>query len=60
MVRSLSLLSQEGIQFPIQILISQDTLVTDTLRRNMKKISPEAIDKQVTYKSSRDQEEMTL
>jgi len=52
MVRSLSLFSQQGIQIPDTSLISQDTLTTDTLRRNIKKISPEAIDKQITYKSA--------
>ncbi len=52
MVRSLSLLSQQGIQITDTTFFSQDTLATDTLRRNIKKISPEAIDKQVTYKST--------
>jgi len=52
MVRSLSLLSQQGIQIPDTTLLSQDTLAIDTLRSNIKKISPEAIDKQVTYKST--------
>jgi len=52
MVRFISLFSQEGISVPDSNLTKQDTLVTDTLRRNIKKISPEAIDKKVTYKSA--------
>ena len=50
MVRFISLFSQEGKSVPDTNLVSQDTLVSDTLLRNIKKISPEAIDKQVTYK----------
>jgi len=50
MVQFISLFSQEGKSVPDTNLVSQDTIVSDTLLRNIKKISPEAIDKQVTYK----------
>ncbi|MCX6261272.1 MAG: putative LPS assembly protein LptD, partial [Bacteroidia bacterium] len=50
MVQFISLFSQEGKSVPDTNLVSHDTLVSDTLLRNIKKISPEAIDKQVTYK----------
>ena len=52
MVRFVSLFSQERNIIPDSNMVSQDTLVYDTLTRNLiKKISPEAIDGQVTYKS---------
>ena len=51
MVRFIPLFSQEGITVPDTNLVKPDTLVSDTLLRNIKKISPEAIEKQVTYKS---------
>ena len=50
MVQFISLFSQESKSVPDTNQVSQDTLVSDTLLRNIKKISPEAIDKQVTYK----------
>jgi hypothetical protein len=52
MVQFVSLFSQERKSVPDTNLVSQDTLVSDTIKRNLKKISPEAIDKQVTYKSA--------
>jgi hypothetical protein len=52
MVRFVSLFSQERNVIPDSNMVSQDTLVSDTLTsRLIKKISPEAIDGQVTYKS---------
>jgi len=52
MVRIISLFSQETRTVPDSNLISQDTLVSDTLSGNLKKTSPEAIDKQITYRCS--------
>jgi hypothetical protein len=52
MVQFISLFSQEGKSIPDTNLVSQDTLASDTLLRKIKKISPEAIDKQVIYKSA--------
>jgi hypothetical protein len=51
MVPIISLFSQERIPALDTNLIRQDTIVTDTLSRNLKMISPDAIDRQVTYKS---------
>ncbi len=51
MVRFISLFSQEGKSVADSNLIKQDTLVSDTLSLNIKKISPNAIDKQVKYTS---------
>jgi hypothetical protein len=51
MVQFVSLFSQERKSVPDTNLVSQDTIVSDTLKRRLKKISPEALDKQVTYKS---------
>ncbi|MDQ1297007.1 MAG: hypothetical protein QG611_986 [Bacteroidota bacterium] len=48
MVHSLSMFSQEGIVIPDSLILPADTLVSDTVSY-LKKISPEAIDKQVTY-----------
>ena len=52
MVQFISLFSQEGKPVPDTNLVRQDTLASDTLLRKIKKISPEAIDKQVMYKSA--------
>lgn len=52
MVRFISLFSQELKSVPDINLVRQDTLISDTLLKNIKKISPEAIDKQVKYKSA--------
>jgi hypothetical protein len=49
MVRFISLYSQEGKSIADSTLVKQDTLVSDTLSRTIKKISPNAIDKQVKY-----------
>ena len=49
MVQSLSLFSQENKTIPDTIVVRQDLLVTDTILKNLKKISLDAIDKQVTY-----------
>jgi glucose dehydrogenase len=49
MVRFISLYSQEGKSIADSNLVKQDTLVSDTLSRTIKKISPNAIDKQVKY-----------
>jgi hypothetical protein len=51
MVPVISSLSQENISVPDSNLIRQDSLLTDTLSLNLKKISTDAIDRQVTYKS---------
>ena len=51
MVPIISLLSQENISVPDSNLIRQDSLLTDTLTLNLKKISSDAIDRQVTYRS---------
>jgi len=50
LVQLLSLHPLSGKIVQDTILVSQDTLVSDTLARNLKKISPEALDKQVTYR----------
>jgi hypothetical protein len=50
MVRFISLFSQEGKSISDTNLVTRDTLATDTLLLKLKKISPEAIDKQVNYK----------
>ncbi|MCJ7449034.1 MAG: hypothetical protein MUO72_15230 [Bacteroidales bacterium] len=52
MVRSFSLLSQENKTIPDTIVVRQDSLVTDTILKNLKNISLDAIDKQVTYKAA--------
>ena len=52
MVQFVSLFSQEEKSVPDTNLVSRDTIVSDTIKRSLKKISPEAIDKQVTYKSA--------
>lgn len=51
MVPVISSLSQENIPVPDSNLIRQDSLLTDTLSLNLKKISADAIDRQVTYRS---------
>ncbi len=51
MVPVISSLSQENISVPDSNLIRQDSLLTDTLSLNLKKISTDAIDRQVTYRS---------
>jgi len=51
MVQYLSLLSQENKQVSDTNIIIQDTLRIDTLSTTLRKISPDAIDKQVTYRS---------
>ena len=51
MVQCLSLFSQENKQISDTNIIIRDTLSVDTLSTTLKKISPDAIDKQVTYKS---------
>jgi hypothetical protein len=51
MVQFISLFSQENKSIPDTNLVKQDTLVSDTIKRSLKNISPDAIDKQVTYKS---------
>jgi len=51
MVQYLSLLSQENTQINDTNIILQDTISIDTLSTTLKKISPDAIDKQVTYRS---------
>jgi len=52
MVRSVSLLSQEKLTVSDTIPIRKDSLVTDTILKNLKAISPDAIDKQVTYNAA--------
>ncbi|HAX92562.1 MAG TPA: hypothetical protein DCY25_01220, partial [Bacteroidales bacterium] len=52
MVCSVSLFSQEDISLSDSLAVRPDTIVIDTLTRNIKTISPEAIDKKVTYKSA--------
>lgn len=52
MVRTLSLLSQEDVSRPDTLSVTADTIKVDTLKRNIKSISPDAIDKKVTYKSA--------
>lgn len=49
MLLSVSLLSQENIIAPDSLIIRQDSVIKDTVL--LKKISPEAIEKQVTYKA---------
>lgn len=51
MVQCFSLFSQENKQVSDTNIIIRDTLSVDTLSTNLKKISPDAIDKQVTYRS---------
>ncbi len=51
MVQCLSLFSQENKQISDTNIIIRDTLSVDTLSTTLKKISPDAIDKQVTYRS---------
>jgi len=51
MVPIISSLSQENISVPDSTLIRQDSLLTDTLSLNLKNISTDAIDRQVTYRS---------
>jgi len=51
MVQFISLFSQEQKSVADSNLIKQDTLVSDTLSRSIKKISPNAISKQVKYTS---------
>ena len=51
MVCSVSVFSQEDISVRDSLTVRPDTLVTDTIPRNIKTVSPEAIDKKVTYKS---------
>ncbi len=51
MVQCLSLFSQENKQISDTNIIIRDTLSIDTLSTTLKKISPDAIDKQVTYRS---------
>jgi hypothetical protein len=51
MVQFISLFSQELKTVTDTNVVSQDSLVSDTLLKKIKKISPEAIDKQITYKS---------
>ncbi len=48
MVHSLLMFSQEGIVIPDSLKLHADTIVSDTVR-SLKKISSDAIDKQVTY-----------
>jgi len=52
MVSTVSLFSQVGIMRPDSISAPPHTIVLDTLYRNTKTISPNAIDKKVTYKSA--------
>ena len=49
MLLSVSLFSQEAIIKPDSLIIRPDSIATDTIF--LKKISPEAIEKQVTYKA---------
>jgi len=51
MVQSIPLFSQEGISAVDTTLASRDTLVFDSDTISLKGISPDAIDKQVTYTS---------
>ncbi|HOW09757.1 MAG TPA: putative LPS assembly protein LptD [Bacteroidales bacterium] len=51
MAQYLSLLSQENKQVSDTNIIIRDTLRIDTLSTTLRKISPDAIDKQVTYRS---------
>jgi hypothetical protein len=52
MVQFISLFSQENNSVPDTNLVKQDTLVSDTIKRSLKQLSPDAIDKQITYKSA--------
>lgn len=49
MLQSVSLFSQESITISDSLIIRQDSTLSDTIY--LKKISPEAIEKQVTYKA---------
>ena len=49
MLLSVSLFSQEAIIKPDSLIIRPDSTITDTIF--LKRISPEAIEKQVTYKA---------
>ena len=51
MVQFISLFSQEGKSVADTNIVRRDTLVKDTLSTTIKKISPNAIDKQVKYTS---------
>jgi hypothetical protein len=51
MVQFISLFSQEEKPVPDTNLVRHDTLASDTIKNSLRKISPDAIDKQVTYKS---------
>ena len=52
MVQTFVLFSQEGNEVLDTMLVRQDTLLNDTIPDNILKPSPNAIDKQVTYKAA--------
>lgn len=52
MVHTFMLFSQEGEKVLDSLAVKQDTIRTDTVYTNLKKPSPHAIDKEVTYKAS--------
>jgi hypothetical protein len=52
MVQTFVLFSQEGNNVLDTMLIKQDTVLKDTVLTNIRKASPSAIDKQVTYKAA--------
>ncbi|MBK7710301.1 MAG: LPS-assembly protein LptD [Bacteroidales bacterium] len=52
MVQTLVLFSQEGNDMLDTLIVRQDTLLNDTVLTNIRKPSPNAIDKLVTYKAA--------
>jgi hypothetical protein len=53
MVRSFLLFSQEDKIIPDTLLVKNDSLIADTIR-NIRRISPNAVDQQVTYSTDND------
>jgi hypothetical protein len=51
-VQTIVLFSQEGNNVQDTLLIKQDSILKDTIPGNIRKASPNAIDKEVTYKSA--------
>ena len=49
MVRTFSMFSQESKPFMDTLLVQQDTLSADTVMKDLRGISPDAIDQEVTY-----------